>query len=228
MLIRAPESWPQWVVAVSAMLMLAVLDLAGALAAKEAVERRSHSLAALGVVLFVLLFWVYASSLQYAELAPVTFGWIVILQVGVLLVDRFRYDVQLSPGKVVAVLAMLAAQAYLLIAPSSGPARAGEPDGPRPRTESSATAPVPLPTVGPVGEQGRIPGPGRPARTVPRQGTAGTGAQDPARAQSAGSSRPAASGKAPASVGPRQRSLPARPGDRSVQNRRSIPAQRVR
>ena len=37
----------------------------------------------LGAGAFVVLFWVYASSLQYAELAVVTMGWIVLLQVGI-------------------------------------------------------------------------------------------------------------------------------------------------
>ena len=66
-MIKMPESWPQPLVAVIAMIMLAMLDLGGAFAAKEAVERRSSAFAVLGVVLFLLLFWVYACSLQYAD-----------------------------------------------------------------------------------------------------------------------------------------------------------------
>ena len=50
-----------------------------------------------GVGCFVLLFYVYASSLQYAELATVTMGWIVLLQVGLLVLDHVRYDVSLPP-----------------------------------------------------------------------------------------------------------------------------------
>jgi hypothetical protein len=118
MLIRAPQSWPQPLVAVLAMALLAALDLAGAVAAKEGVERRSPAIAGLGAVLFLLLFWVYASSLQYADLAPVTFGWIVLLQIGVLLLDRLRYGTQLPGGAVVAVVVILAAQAYLILLPS--------------------------------------------------------------------------------------------------------------
>ena len=38
----------------------------------------------LGAAAFLVLFWVYASALQYAELALVTMGWIVVLQVGLL------------------------------------------------------------------------------------------------------------------------------------------------
>ena len=56
--------------------------------------------AIVGVALFVLLFYVYASSLQYAELTLVTLGWIVLLQVGVCLLDRFRYGQAFGPGQV--------------------------------------------------------------------------------------------------------------------------------
>lgn len=117
MLIRLPDGWPQPLVAALAMVTLAGLDLAGAYAAKESVERRSAGFAALGVACFCLLFWVYASSLRYAELAPVTLGWIVLLQVGVLLLDRLRYAVTPPPGAWLAVTVMIAAQAWLVLAP---------------------------------------------------------------------------------------------------------------
>jgi hypothetical protein len=90
MLIDVPESWPTPLSAALAMAVLAALDLAGAVAAKEAVERDSPLLACTGLALFVALFWVYASSL-HAELAPVTLGWIVILQIGVVILDRHLY-----------------------------------------------------------------------------------------------------------------------------------------
>ena len=141
MLLRVPEGWPTPLVAGLAMVVLALLDLGGAIAAKEAVERRSATAAAIGVLLFVLLFWVFASSLQVAELAPVTFGWVVILQVGVLLLDRFKYGVDLPVGKWVAVAVLLLAQAYLLLAPD------------RPATaEPAAAAParITLPAAHPV------------------------------------------------------------------------------
>ena len=122
MLLRAPSSWPVPLVAATAMLLLALLDLAGAYVAKEAVLRRSPALGALGAALFVLLFLVYASSLQYAELALVTLGWVVVLQVGVILLDRYLYGAALPAGKWVAVAVVLAAQGYLLLGPDGGPA----------------------------------------------------------------------------------------------------------
>ena len=137
MLIRVPDSWPQPLVAALAMLALAVLDLAGAFAAKEAVERRSPVIAGLGAIAFLLLFWVYASSLQYAELAPVTLGWIVLLQVGVLLLDRFRYDAHLPHGAWVAVVVILAAQVYLLFLPGSADLGARGPERARASAQST-------------------------------------------------------------------------------------------
>jgi multidrug transporter EmrE-like cation transporter len=116
MLLKAPESWPYLLVAIVAMVLLAVLDLVGAFAAKEAVLRQSPMLGAAGAACFLLLFYVYACSLQYADLAPVTFGWVVILQVGVVLLDRFRYGVDLSIGAWIAITVIIAGQAYLLLA----------------------------------------------------------------------------------------------------------------
>src|SRR6185312_2276842 len=124
MLLRAPAAWPTAFVAVVAMVLLAVVDLVGAYATKEAVVRRSLPWAAAGVVMFVLLFYLYASSLQYAELTLVILGWIVILQIGVVLLDRFRYGQVFGPDKWLAIALIIAAQTYLLLAPASAPAAA--------------------------------------------------------------------------------------------------------
>lgn len=114
-LIRFPAEWPTWLTALVAMTVLAALDLGGLYAAKEAVVRRSPVFAGIGVTAFVVLFWVFASSLQYAELTPVTFGWIVILQVGVVVLDRYRYGVTITQGQWIALAVMIMAQAYLLL-----------------------------------------------------------------------------------------------------------------
>lgn len=118
-LLRLPESWPLPVVATLCMAALAGLDLLGALAAKEWAERQNTVALALGVLSFIVLFWVYASSLQYAELAVVTMGWIVLLQVGIVLVDRLHFGATLPAGKMAAIVVILAAQGYLVLAPSS-------------------------------------------------------------------------------------------------------------
>ncbi len=98
-----------------AMAALAALDFVGALFAKGWVEHRSPWLFGAGVATFVVLFVVYAHSLEVAELSTVTFGWIVCLQVGLVVFERVRYAVALPTGKVVAIVAILALQAYLVL-----------------------------------------------------------------------------------------------------------------
>jgi len=138
-LVRMPDSWPRPLVATVAMLLLAALDLGGAYAAKEAVVRRSGAYAALGAAAFLLLFWVYACSLQYADLAVVTLGWIVVLQIGVIFLNRWRYGAHLPVGAWVAVSLIIVAQAYLLLGPVSAGPSATDSDG---RPAELATAPA--------------------------------------------------------------------------------------
>jgi hypothetical protein len=120
-LLKLPASWPLPVVATLCMSALAALDLFGAFAAKEWAEKQNPAALVVGALSFLVLFWVYASSLQYAELAVVTMGWIVLLQVGILVIDRVAFDSSLPAGKLAAVVVILAAQGYLVLAPS-GPA----------------------------------------------------------------------------------------------------------
>ncbi len=115
------------VVATVAMVCLAGLDLVGAVLAKEWADHGSLRALVLGAGTFLVLFWVYASSLRYAELALVTMGWVVMLQVGLVLIDRWRYGVELPAGKWVAIGVVLVAQAYLVLAPSAAQTTAGGP-----------------------------------------------------------------------------------------------------
>ena len=117
-LLKAPEAWPVPVVATIAMVCLAGLDLAGALFAKEWADHGGIRALVLGAGTFLVLFWVYASSLKYAELSIVTMGWVVMLQVGLIVIDAWRYGVELPTGKWVAVAVVLVAQAYLVLGPS--------------------------------------------------------------------------------------------------------------
>lgn len=118
-LLPVPDSWPLPVVALAAMAVLAGLDLLGAVAAKHWAEDGSALALVGGVLAFVILFWVYASSLRYAELAVVTMGWIVLLQVGILLVDRLHFGSSLPADKLAAVVVALAASVYLVVAPGT-------------------------------------------------------------------------------------------------------------
>jgi hypothetical protein len=105
------------VVAGLSMLTLAVLDFAGAVAAKQWSDTGSVRWLLAGVVCFLLLFYVYASSLRYADLALVTMGWIVLLQVGLLLLDQVRYGASMAVDKWVAIGLILLLQGYLVLAP---------------------------------------------------------------------------------------------------------------
>jgi hypothetical protein len=101
-----------------AMIALAGLDFLGAVFAKGWAEQHNRWLFLAGLAAFLLLFAVYALSLGVAELSTVTFGWIVCLQVGLVVFERVRYAVQIPTGKIVAIVAILALQAYLVLAPS--------------------------------------------------------------------------------------------------------------
>ena len=108
---------PRFAVLVGAMAVLAGLDFLGALLAKQWATRGNRLAFAVGLLTFVILFVVYAASLKTAELSVVTMGWVVLLQVGLLLVDRLHYDVSISPGKWLAIVMLLVLQAYLMLDP---------------------------------------------------------------------------------------------------------------
>jgi hypothetical protein len=111
--------WQRAVLVCASVVALAGLDLVGAVLAKQWHERQSLVALVNGFVVFALLFWVYGRSLAYGELATITISWVVVLQVGVLLVDRFRNDVHLPAGKWFAIVVILGLQAYLLLAPNA-------------------------------------------------------------------------------------------------------------
>jgi hypothetical protein len=116
-----PGRLPEPAVLFLAMLLLASLDLVGAILAKSWSEQRTFPWFAAGATVFVLLFWVYGSVLKVAELSIVTLGWIVILQVAVVILDRVRYSVPVSPGQFSAIVAILVLQGYLVLSASSSP-----------------------------------------------------------------------------------------------------------
>lgn len=120
--IKLPQSWPTAVTATVATVALAVIDLACAYAAKQWVTTRSAGALGGGVVAALLLFWVFASALQYAEMAVVTLGWIVLLQVGVLALDELKYGVHHPPRTWLVVLIVMLAQGYLICFPGSAEA----------------------------------------------------------------------------------------------------------
>ena len=119
-MLSVPAYVPVPVLLFLAALLLAALDMGGAIAAKRWATTGSTVWFVGGVVVFAVLFWTYGSALQYAELSIVTMGWIVMLQVGLLLVDRVQNAVTLSNGQWLAVAGILVLQGYLVLVPAGG------------------------------------------------------------------------------------------------------------
>jgi len=119
-MLSVPAYVPVPVLLFLAALLLAALDMGGAIAAKRWATTGSTVWFVGGVVVFAVLFWTYGSALQYAELSIVTMGWIVMLQVGLLLVDRVQNAVTLSSGQWLAVAGILVLQGYLVLVPAGG------------------------------------------------------------------------------------------------------------
>lgn len=116
-----PESWKFYASTLGAMIVLAGLDFVGSLFAKEWAERGRIPMFMLGWLCFSALYVVYARILKVAELSTVTIGWIVFLQVGLLLLDRIHYNVQMPAGKWAAIAVILVLQVYLVAAPNNEP-----------------------------------------------------------------------------------------------------------
>jgi hypothetical protein len=120
-MLQLPDRFPAPVVLLLAMVLLAGLDLLGAIAAKNWSEQRTFPWFASGALVFVIVFWVYGSVLRVAELSVVTFGWIVILQVAVVIVDHLRYHVTITPTQAAAIVLILLLQGFLMLSTAGGP-----------------------------------------------------------------------------------------------------------
>lgn len=112
-------TWQFILTSLSAMIILALFDFVGAVFAKEWADTRRPWWFVAGLVTFMGLFCFYAYSLKTAELSIVTIGWVVFLQVGLLLYERLRYGTELPPMKWAAIALILALQAYLVLAPNT-------------------------------------------------------------------------------------------------------------
>jgi len=111
-------TWQFILTSLSAMIILALFDFVGAVFAKEWADTRQPWWFVAGLATFMGLFCFYAYSLKTAELSIVTIGWVVFLQVGLLLYERVRYGTELPPLKWAAIVLILALQAYLVLAPN--------------------------------------------------------------------------------------------------------------
>jgi hypothetical protein len=113
-----PASWRFPIISLTAMISLASLDFVGAIFAKEWSQRHQSVYLVAGLLTFAILFLVYSQSLKVAELSFVTIGWVVFLQIGLLMVDHVKYGVDISKGKWLATGLILILQVYLVLAPN--------------------------------------------------------------------------------------------------------------
>ncbi len=98
-----------------AIVILAALDLLAAFLAKEFSIRPRWVVFAGGIVAFAVLFVVYIKSLAVTELWIVTFGWVVLLEIGVLLVDRIHFGTSIPPHKYIVAAMIVGLQVVLLL-----------------------------------------------------------------------------------------------------------------
>jgi multidrug transporter EmrE-like cation transporter len=111
-------TWQFVLTSLSAMIILALFDFVGAVFAKEWADTRQPWWFVAGLATFMGLFCFYAYSLKTAELSIVTIGWVVFLQVGLLVYERVRYGTELPAMKWAAIVIILSLQAYLVLAPN--------------------------------------------------------------------------------------------------------------
>lgn len=108
------DSRPAIMPVVAAMVGLAGLDLVGAVLARSWADHRSAITLVGGVAVFGLLFVVHGTSLSHSELSTVTIGWVVMLQVGVVVLDRL-HGVTIPPAKLAAIAVILVLQAFITV-----------------------------------------------------------------------------------------------------------------
>jgi hypothetical protein len=118
--VLASEPSPHPLFLAGYMVLLAGLDLAGTVLAKEWTVHRAFWQLGAGALAFVGLFAVLVAGLRYAELSILTLGWIVMLQAAVLLVDRSRYGTEISLRGWVAIALIVALQGVLVMEAGAG------------------------------------------------------------------------------------------------------------
>jgi hypothetical protein len=107
------------VIVIGLTLALAGVDVAESILAKEWSIRRSPWLLVAGIVASALVFVLFVLAIGYTEMSTVTIGWIVLLQVGLMVTETVRYDVSHSTDRWLAMGAIVCLLAYLVASPSS-------------------------------------------------------------------------------------------------------------
>ena len=173
MLALASARVPAAVIVPVMIVVLAGLDIVGGVVAKSWALGRSPWAFVAGIALFALLFWVYGLSLRHGELSTITIGWVVLVTLADMGLDRFHYDVHFPLSKWIAAFAAVGLLAYLLVGADSPTEHAAGPARPNSLAAATPTTVRSAPTVPhrhdrPAGREGwprraRLPARIRPA-----------------------------------------------------------------
>jgi hypothetical protein len=96
-------------------LLLAGIDLVSGVVAKSWAASHSGWLMFAGCAMYLVMFWGYGVSLRFGELSTITIGWVVIVTVGNMALDKFRYQVNFPTSKWLIALLVVALLAYLMM-----------------------------------------------------------------------------------------------------------------
>ena len=77
--------------------LLAGIDLVSGVVAKSWADTHSGWLMLAGCAMYLVMFWIYGVSLRFGELSTITVGWVVLVTVGNMVLDKFRYQVNFPP-----------------------------------------------------------------------------------------------------------------------------------
>ena len=133
---------PVTVVAPVMIVVLAGIDILGAVVAKAWSDDRAPWLFAVGAALFVLLFWIYGVSLSYGHLSTITLGWVVLVTVASIGLDATVYDVHVPARKWLAAVAVIGLLVYLMTDDRSGAADVRPHSGPTAARQDPAAGPT--------------------------------------------------------------------------------------
>ena len=109
---------PGYVIVPLLVVLLGGIDVLGSIVAKSWSDHRSPWTFMLGAALFVTLFWIYGVSLRHGALTTVTVGWVVVVTIGDMLLDRFHYGTHFPVSKWAAAGLVVVLLVYLLAAPT--------------------------------------------------------------------------------------------------------------
>jgi hypothetical protein len=95
--------------------LLAGIDLVSGVLAKSWAATNSGWLMLAGGAMYLVMFWGYGVSLRFGELSTITIGWVVIVTVGNMALDKFRYQVNFPTSKWLVAILIVALLVYLMV-----------------------------------------------------------------------------------------------------------------